>query len=219
MYIIEGNIGAGKSTFLKLIKRYKPSMEVVFEPIDTWHTRQDGQSLLKHFYDNPYRWAYTMETLAMRCRVAEHLKEQKKTTISRLVERSIYSGHYCFAYNGYINSYFTDLEWQLYLEWFTSLTSEHCKPPHGFIYLKTDPEIAYQRVRQRNRVGEDTITPAYINQIHTRHEEFLVTKEIVTPDLKKVPVIIIECNEDFEQNLHTFLKQAQLVEDFIEAHK
>jgi len=33
MYIVEGNIGAGKSTFLKLLSQHVPQVTVVQEPV------------------------------------------------------------------------------------------------------------------------------------------------------------------------------------------
>lgn len=81
MYIVEGNIGAGKSTFLKLISKRLSHITVVFEPLHNWQNKVYGQSVLANFYKDPRRWAYTMETLAMACRVQEHLREQNQSRI------------------------------------------------------------------------------------------------------------------------------------------
>ena len=80
MYIVEGNIGAGKSTFLRLIQAQLPQVSVVFEPLHNWQSQVYGQSILSQFYNDPHRWAYTMETLAMACRVQEHIQEQVTLT-------------------------------------------------------------------------------------------------------------------------------------------
>src|SRR3989337_1493014 len=99
MYILEGNIGAGKSTFLRLIKEHMPEIDVSFEPVHNWQKKVYGQSLLANFYQYPKRWAYTLETFAMICRVIEHLKDQSRCYQKKIIERSIYSGHYCFTLN------------------------------------------------------------------------------------------------------------------------
>jgi len=44
-FIVEGNIGAGKSTFLKLIKDRLP-VQVVYEPHKKWQSVQGGENLL-----------------------------------------------------------------------------------------------------------------------------------------------------------------------------
>lgn len=215
MYIVEGNIGTGKSTFLKLIQSHLPHISVVFEPLHNWQSQVYGQSILSNFYSDPRRWAYTMETLAMACRVQEHLKEQINTYPFRLMERSIYSGHYVFATNDFHNGFLSELEWNIYLQWFDFLVSGHCKPPHGIIYLKAIPAVSYERIQKRHRSSEKDITLEYIQQIHECHEAFLVEKLNVLPELLKVPVLVLDCNEEFENNPEEFKKHAEAVEKFM----
>ena len=78
MYLLEGNIGVGKSTFLKLVKEHLPELKVLTEPVDNWNNLIYGQSLLENFYKQPKRWAYTLETLTMICRAQDHILQQKK---------------------------------------------------------------------------------------------------------------------------------------------
>lgn len=218
MFIVEGNIGAGKSTFLKLINTHFPHITVAFEPLHNWQSKVYGQSILTNFYKNPKRWAYTMETLTMACRVQEHMKEQNHADQFRLMERSIYSGRYCFAQNGYENGFLTTLEWNLYLEWFNFLVTDYCKPPHGFIYLKVDPEISFERIKKRNRHSEKNITLTYLKQINKCHEEFLINKTDILPDLQSVPVLILDCNQDFETDHQKFIEHAHVIQNFILMH-
>ncbi len=215
-YIIEGNIGAGKTTFLKLIQERLPEIAVVFEPLHNWQSQVYGQSILSNFYKDPQRWAYTMETLAMICRVQEHLSEQENPNPFRLMERSIYSGHYVFATNGYQNGFLSELEWQVYLQWFNFLVTGRCKPPQGFIYLRTDPAVAYDRIKVRDRLAEKTISFTYIKQIHDCHEDFLVLKKGLLAELIEVPVLILDCNEEFEKNPGTFAAHAEEVAAFVQ---
>jgi deoxyadenosine/deoxycytidine kinase len=208
MYILEGNIGAGKSTFLTVLSRTLPNIEVIFEPINNWQKNIYGQSLLSNFYQDSQRWAYTFETFAMACRIREHLKDQENSNPFRIIERSIYSGHYCFALNGYANGYMSALEWHVYNQWFSMLIPS-CKAPRGFIYVRADPEIAYQRIKKRNRTAEATISFDYVKQIHDYHERFLIHKVDILPSLKNVPVLILDCNEDFEESTQ---KQGELID-------
>jgi deoxyadenosine/deoxycytidine kinase len=215
MFFVEGPIGAGKTTFLRLIQEKLPELAVVFEPLHSWENKVYGQSILANFYKDPHRWAYTMETLAMACRVQEHLREQQNPNPFRLMERSIYSGHYVFATNGYHNGFLDELEWRVYLEWFNFLVTGRCKAPQGFIYLKVDPEIAYERIKKRDRDAEKTISLEYIKQIHQCHEDFLVHKKNLLTELKNVPVLILNCNEEFEADAEMFDLHAQKVFAFV----
>ena len=59
---IEGNIGAGKTTLLNLL-----NIEVIKEPVEEW---QDlgGASILKRYYQDPKRWAFTFQLNALHSR-------------------------------------------------------------------------------------------------------------------------------------------------------
>ena len=165
-----------------------------------------------------YNWAYTMETVTMVGRVQEHLKEQEHPNPFRLMERSIYSGHYCFATNGYQMGFLSELEWKVYLAWFNFLVTERCKVPHGFIYLQVDPEVAYERIKKRQRAGESSISLEYLKQIHHCHENFLVEKINVLPELAQTPVLILDCSQEFESEHAQFIAHAQKVVEFMRTH-
>jgi deoxyadenosine/deoxycytidine kinase len=216
MYILEGNIGSGKSTFLSLINRYMPTIEVALEPVHNWQKKVYGQSLLANFYQDPKRWAYTLETFAMMCRVNEHIKDQTHPQKNRIIERSIYSGHYVFSLNGYKNNFMNDLEWHLYTQWFNFLIPQKCNPPRGFIYLRATPDVSFQRVKKRNRFAEKKLTFTYLEQIHTHHESFLIEKEGILQQLKNVPVLVLDCNQDFESNHEILQEHLKQVQQFLE---
>jgi deoxyadenosine/deoxycytidine kinase len=194
MIIVEGNIGAGKSTFLKNLAQCSDYFDIAQEPVDSWHKKEDGSNLLENFYKNPHRWAYTLETFAMAARLQEHIKHAKnKKPI--IIERSIYSGHYCFAKNDYLAGYMTEIEWELYQQWFNTVIASFAAPPKGFIYLKVSPEVALARIQKRNRVGEENITLDYLKEIEKRHEEFLVKKDNILPNISDLPVKIFHVDQ------------------------
>jgi deoxyadenosine/deoxycytidine kinase len=216
MYIVEGNIGVGKSTFLELISKHIPQINVVTEPKNNWVNQIFGQSLLENFYKKPNRWAYTIETLAMICRSRDHISEQHKTNKTVVMERSIYSGHYCFALNGYHCGFFTPIEWSIYNKWAEFILTKKCLPPKGFIYLKATPQVCMERIRKRNRISEKKITLSYIKQIDHWHEKFLTKKEEVTANIKNIPVLTINCNQDFIKNEQNMQKMLVMLQNFIE---
>ena len=113
--------------------------------------------------------------------------------------------------------FLSELEWKIYLEWFNFLVARHCKPPQGFIYLKVDPEVAYERIQKRNRSSEKGISLQYIQQIDVCHEDFLVHKKNVLPSLSAVPVLVLNCNSEFENDPAELAQHAQAVQEFITA--
>ena len=66
-FVVEGNIGAGKSTFLKVINTFL-NAQVVFEPHEKWQNVA-GENLLDRFYADTQRWAYTFQTYAFITRI------------------------------------------------------------------------------------------------------------------------------------------------------
>ena len=214
MYILEGNIGAGKSTFLKILKKYIPEAVVVPEPINHWKFEIKGQSLLKNFYDKPGRWSYTIEFQTLLARVKEHLKHQKSSHI-KIMERSIYSGYYCFAKNGFDSGFLTNIEWEIYNQWFHFLSSSKCQPPKGFIYLKVTPENSFKRVKKRNRNAETNLSLDYLKQVDYYHDKFLIYKNELLPSIKKTPVLILDCNKEFETSTEEQQKLFHKINSFL----
>ncbi len=215
MYIIEGNIGAGKSTLLRLLGQHIPPIKTICEPVKNWQSNRYGQSLLTNFYKNPQRWAYTFETLTMAYRITEHIKEQHDTYQIKIVERSIYSGYYCFAQNSYSQGFMTDIEWHIYKQWFNSLVPGKCHSPKGFIYMRISPDVSYERIKKRNRNAEQTMSLSYVEQIHEQHENFLINKINILPELMRVPVLVLDCDQEFKTNKVQSEKHMRTITAFI----
>ena len=133
----------------------------------------------------------------MVCRSRDHLREQNNPNKRRVIERSIYSGHYCFAQNDYKSGYLNEVEWHSYNHAAKFFLQEQCHIPDGFIYLKADPQVCFERMQKRNRTGEEAVKLAYLEQIHQWHERFLIEKENLFEGLKHVPVLVLDANEDF----------------------
>ncbi len=215
MYILEGNIGVGKTTFLSLIQKTLKDIEVLTEPVEDWSKQKYGQSLLANFYKDTPRWAYTLETLTMICRSKDHIREQENPNPNRILERSIYSGHYCFAKNSFESNCMQNIEWKIYNDWANFLLYKHCKPPIGFIYLKADPTVCFERVKKRNRESEKDLTLDYLKKIDFYHDKFLIEKKDISEAIKRVPVIVIDCNEDFVQNHELVIDHSNKIKRYL----
>ena len=197
--ILEGSIGAGKSTFLELLEKHL-AVQAVQEPLKQW---QDvgGGNLLDNFYKDPSRWAYTFQSYAFISRIFEQ-RENLKTCIDKfqILERSVYSDRYCFAKNCHENGVMSELEWSLYKDLFAWFVDELTVFPAAFIYLQTSPEVCYERVSRRSRSEESVVALEYLKQIHGRHEEWIVNKIGVSEKLAKVPTLVLNVDKDFESD-------------------
>lgn len=215
--VLEGNIGAGKSTFLDILRR-NLDIDVIFEPTDKWQQVGASGNLLNLFYSDTPRWAYTFQSYAFISRVQAQQEHEERATDDKVhvIERSVYCDRYCFAKNCFEAGLMSELEWQIYKEWFGWLVEKYTTRPSGFVYLQATPETCYQRLTKRNRSEESEIPLAYLQALHQRHQDWLIDKKDVIDVLKNVPVLTLDCNQDFELDLEEQAKHIQAVKDFIE---
>lgn len=213
MLIVEGNIGAGKSTFLRIVGE-RLATEVVYEPHEQWQS-VGGENLLDKFYADTKRWSYSFQTYAFVTRVVQQERYARAARAhTQVYERSVYSDRYCFAKNCYQMGTMTALEWKLYQEWFSWLVDSYTIKPHGFIYLQTDPEICFERLTKRHRSEELLVELDYIKRLHEKHEAWLIEKKDVAPYIKDVPVLVLKCDADFEHDQQQQDMHMQSIVDF-----
>lgn len=217
MLTLEGNIGAGKSTFLRIIQKYLPQIDVVFEPTNKWQGAGDSENLLKFFYDDSKRWAYTFQSYAFISRIQEQEESLARNAHLpvQILERSVYCDRYCFAFNAYEMGMMTPLEWHIYTEWFSWLVENHTSKPDGFIYLRTNPETCISRIAKRNRSEESTIAPEYLAAIHQKHEDWLINRTNSCAITASIPVLELVCDKEFEHNIIQQQEHMQKIETFI----
>ena len=99
-FIIEGNIGSGKTTLMKMLSdKYTSGTEFIYEPVGVWQSYRDekGTNLLDLFYKDQERWAYTMQTVAFMTRMQDITRTQVRPL--RFSERSVYTDICVFAEN------------------------------------------------------------------------------------------------------------------------
>ena len=66
-----------------------------------------------------------------------------------------------------------ELEYKIYLDLFQHFNEYMYEPI--YVYMKTSPEICYQRIKQRNHQGEENI-PRVSSGLWTVHENWLSNK-------------------------------------------
>lgn len=211
--IVEGNIGAGKSTFLRLIKDLL-DVQVVYEPHEQWQNI-DGENILDAFYKDKNRWSYTFQSYAFISRImAQEQSDKNSSKPLQILERSVYSDRYCFAKNLFEIGAMSSLEWKLYQDWWGWFVSTYTKKPSGFIYLQTPPEVCYQRLLKRARSEESAVSLDYLKTLHEKHEDWLIGKKNIDEYIKDVPVLVLDCSQDFEDNPELCRQFTQQISDF-----
>ena len=67
--------------------------------------------------------------------------------------------------------------------------------------------------QRRSRLGEQLAR--WLEQIDKRHEDYLINKIDLLPALANVPVLILNCDEEFEANSEVFKRHLEKIQQFI----
>ena len=177
---IEGNIGAGKTTLVNLLKeKYKNDDRIVFleEPVDTWEKiTQDGKNILELFYENQQKYSFPFQILAYTTRLQllknEIKRAMKNSNIKTIVmERSLEADRNIFAKMLYDDGMIEPSMFQIYTKMSDDGLREYSAD--AIIWLDTDPEACFARIKTRNREGEESISKKYLDRLDIYHQEWL----------------------------------------------
>ncbi len=225
---IEGNIAAGKSTFLDILSS-EVNILAVPEPVSKWQSiksTDSGQNLLDYFYTDPKRYSYLFQTFAFLSRMQSQLHPyetlEKDTNNTKIVkdddaeketvvvfERSVLSDRYCFAQNCFDTGIMSEMEYKVYQAFHSFLVDEFkMLRLNGIIYLRTNPETCIERLKKRNRSEEKTVDKDYLETLHKKHEEWLLKED-------SIPVLILDCNEEFASDPVRRMEMQMQVRDFL----
>lgn len=76
------------------------------------------------------------------------------------------------------------------------------------VYLRTSPEVAYQRMRSRNRAEEDGAPFSYLKLLHESYEDWLLHQKF--GDVK-VPILVLDADQDLDTMLKIYTEyQAEI---------
>jgi deoxyadenosine/deoxycytidine kinase len=209
---IEGNIGSGKSTIINYLKtNYSKNENIIFlpEPVEEWEKIKDdeGNTILTKFYNDQKKYSFAFQMMAYISRLNILRKTIEKNPGKIIIsERSLYTDKYVFAQMLYDDKKMESVEYQIYNNWFHSFSD--LAPLHKVIYLKTDPNVSFQRIHERNRTGESSIPFDYIQNCHIYHDKMY---DLITCSKK-----IVDCTNDFKENVDYFEKITKDILDFLE---
>ncbi len=174
--VFDGNIGCGKSSILKLIQNNKPiEMNIYNEPLYDW------SKWLELFYSDMDKHSFGFQMRVLK----SHL--DKKDILNGIFERSPLSCQKVFGELLFEDKKMNELEWNLTNEF----NYDYGWNPDLVVYLKCDPDICYQRIKQRNRNNEQLIDIDYLQRIHQKYENLYT-------DCKSYKVITIDASNSIE---------------------
>jgi deoxyadenosine/deoxycytidine kinase len=196
---IEGNVGAGKSTLLKKLKEAHSEFNYVPEPVDTWLEVKDENDdhILKLFYSDFKRWSYTFQNFAFITRnlIMDECVKNKNESNVFITERCVFTDKNVFAKMLFDDKLMTSLEYSIYNFWFNKYSKQN--DVDAYIYVTTDVDLSAERIKIRNREGEN-IEKAYLGRLDEYHHNWL--------NKETKPVLYYDTEKDDINNVFDFIK-------------
>lgn len=206
---IEGNIGTGKSRFIKELEeqyntgsiRVDLSVHFLQEPVDLWESvkNKDGKTILECYYHNKEKYAFSFQMMAYLSRINLLMDALKHGYDIIVTERCVHTDKHIFAKMLYDMEHIEEVEYKIYNMWFEHFLPDI--PPVEIVYMVNQPSISHSRVLQRNRSGEADISIDYLEQCHHYHEQWLSDREHI-----RIDACHDICSEMYTHNIHTVLQ-------------
>jgi len=202
IYTIEGNIGAGKTTILKIIGKNFDDVTFVEEPVSQWQNL-GGENLLEKFYQDPERWGFTFEFYSMLSKIKCLMKAADSEKNIIIIERSILSNKIFIDISKEMNK-LNDLEYGMLINTYNFYRQNVYPILNGIIYLNTPVDLCVQRIIKRNRGGESNVDKNYLLMLKEKFDEL--------SNYSTIPTLVIDGNFDLERDsnkvgrdIHSFM--------------
>ncbi|MGA0231861.1 MAG: deoxynucleoside kinase [Saprospiraceae bacterium] len=179
---IEGNIGSGKTSLVERMSRdYNGRMLL---------EQFEDNPFLPLFYNNPERYAFTVELFFM----TERYKQlQNHISNQDLFSSKIFSDFSFIKTLLFARKNLQDEEYKLFQMLFSVLNKSFPKPDL-LVYLHRDVKHLLKNIRERNRSFENNIGDEYLLTIQDSYFEYL-------RNITSFPVLILDLQDmDFVSN-------------------
>jgi len=176
---VAGNVGAGKSTFTKLIGE-KLNFNTSFEKVA-------DNPYLEDFYQDQARWGFHLQLYFL----SQRFQDQKaigEANEDHIQDRSIYEDAEIFAKSLYDNGKMSERDYHTYSELFYAMMSPYLARPDLMVYLHGSVDTIIDRIHQRGREMEKAVPREYWVNLHERYEKWLA-------EYKESPILVLNIDE------------------------
>lgn len=179
--VIEGVIGAGKTTLARLMAE-RFDAKLVLEEFEE-------NPFLERFYADRERWAFQTQLAFL----ASRFRQQKELHARDLFHRVVISDYAFDKDRIFAHLNLKGDELQLY-ETLFGLMEPNTPTPDLVVYLQSTPERLMQNIAQRGRPYEEDMDPAYIEALHEAYNYYFFR-------YTKSPLLIVNAAKiDFVEN-------------------
>jgi deoxyguanosine kinase len=157
---IEGNIGAGKTTFCRMLEKDYGCKLILEQFTDN--------PFLPFFYEHPERYAFPVELFFM---TERHKQLQEELSQGELFSEMILSDYYFLKTLLFAKSNLMDEEFRLFQRLFSVLNNTF-RNPDLLVYLHRPVEDLQANIKSRGRDMEQKIPDNYLQKIQQAYFEF-----------------------------------------------
>lgn len=193
--VVEGNIGAGKTTLATKWASHFGAKLILEEFADN--------PFLPKFYENPERYAFPLELSFLSERFSQLKKDAVVGDIFQplLISDYIISKCQVFAKNN-----LNEDEYALFLKMF-EIVQGSIPAPDLVVYLYRDTNSLLQNIEKRGRTYEQKIDASYLENIQNNYLEFLRQH----PELR---VVMVNCGSvDFVRDERSYFQLTSILEN------
>jgi deoxyadenosine/deoxycytidine kinase len=179
--LLAGNIGTGKTSLTERLAG-RLGWQTAFESVA-------DNPYLPDFYQDMGKWAFHLQIFFLGHRAEQH-KALALSPQTAVADRSIYEDATIFARALHHMGNLSERDYYAYRRVY-DLIVESLPKPDLLIYLKAPVDILLERIRQRGRKMENSITAEYLQLLDNFYDEWLTAFDIC-------PVLTIQSqNLDF----------------------
>ncbi len=191
--VIEGNIGSGKTTFCQMVGR-QYNAKLILEQFD-------DNPFLPLFYDDPERYAFTVELFFM----TERYKQLQSMLLKRDLFAEFTMADYAFVKTLlFARQNLSGEELRLFQQLFTTLSQPFPKPDL-LVYFHRNIDVLLSQIAKRGRSYESGITAEYLTKVQNTYFDYF-------RNILSFPVLIIDLNTiDFESNERNYNELVHLI--------
>ncbi len=196
LILVAGNIGSGKTSLTERIGA-RLGWRTAYESVT-------DNPYLPDFYRDMRAWSFHLQIYFLGHRAQQHL-DMWNDPRSAIIDRSIYEDAAIFARALHHLGNLNERDYQTYRKVF-DLVIRTLPPPSLLIYLKAPVEVLIERIRQRGREIESSITPQYLQLLESFYDDWIRTFDLC-------PVLTIRTDDlDFvhqSRHLDTVVQRIQ----------
>ena len=161
--VVAGNIGAGKSTLVRMLSE-RLEWYPYYEPVAE-------NPYLADFYKNMQGWAFHSQVFFLTNRLRTHHQLMNHPS-SVIQDRCVYEDAEVFARNLFEQDMMTARDYHTYWDLYQVLV-EFLPPPDLVVYLRASVPTLLERITLRGRDFEQEIQPQYLTQLNQLYERWI----------------------------------------------